>query len=34
MAAWKSALFVGGGITAASNPVEEWKETNFKASHC
>ena len=27
----KASLFVGGGITAASNPKEEWEETNFKA---
>lgn len=27
----KASLFVGGGITAASNPTEEWEETNFKA---
>jgi isochorismate synthase len=27
----KPSLFVGGGITAASNPTEEWEETNFKA---
>jgi len=27
----KPSLFVGGGITAASIPQQEWEETNFKA---
>ena len=27
----KPSLFVGGGITAASVPEQEWEETNFKA---
>jgi len=28
----KPSLFVGGGITAASIPLQEWDETNFKAN--
>jgi len=28
----KPSLFVGGGITAASVPEQEWEETNFKAN--
>ena len=28
----KPSLFVGGGITAASVPIHEWEETNFKAN--
>jgi isochorismate synthase len=27
----KPSLFIGGGITAASVPEQEWEETNFKA---